>query len=428
VLERIFRLRERNTTPATEITAGITTFLTAAYIIFVHPNILAQTGMDKGALTTVTCLVAAGSTLLIALWARAPLMMAPGMGLNAFFTYTLVLGRGLPWQTALGVVFISGLLFLVLTWAGVRERLARAIPMSLRLAASVGIGLFIAFIGLKNLGLIIASPAVLVQLGPFTPQVGLGLLGLLLTVLLELRRVRGALLIAIIATTAVGIICGQSPAPHGIVAMPPSPAPLFLALDIMAALDIAVWSSIFAFMFVDLFDSLGTMLAVCREAEMTDEKGDIPGLSRMLSADALATVAGALLGTSTTTTYVESASGVAEGGRTGLTGVVTALLFLVAAFFTPLISIVPAYATAPALIIVGIFMMRGIDGIDFYDFQEAVPAFLTIILMPLTFSIANGLAFGFIAYTLILICRGKFKECDPFLLGAAVLSILNFCV
>ena len=425
MLEKFFKLKEHNTTVKTEAIAGLTTFLTAAYIIFVHPSILAETGMDKGALTTITCLVAAGATLLLALWANAPLMMAPGMGLNAFFTFSLVLGQGIPWQTALGVVFLSGVFFLVLTWAGIRERIVKAIPQSLRISAAVGIGLFIAFIGLKNLGVIVKSDAVIVGLGAFTPAALLGLGGLLLAVILEIRKVKGAILLSIIATTVVGIIFQLVPMPDAIVAVPPSPAPIAFQLDIGAALSLSLLSAIFSFMFVDLFDSLGTMLAVCREAGMADEKGDIKNLPKMLTADAVATLGGSLLGTSTTTTYIESASGVADGGRTGLTSVFTAAFFLLAVLFTPLIGIVPAFATAPALIIVGVFMMRGINQIDFYDFAEAAPAFLTFILMPLTFSIANGLAFGFASYVLIRLFAGRIRECDPYLIGAAVLSVIS---
>lgn len=428
MLEKTFHLHQRATTVRHEVIAGCTTFLTAAYIIFVHPSILGATGMEQGALTTVTCLVAGLATILMALLANAPLMMAPGMGLNAFFTYSLVLGQGIPWQTALGVVFISGIVFLLLTWCGFRERLMRAIPSSLRIATSVGIGLFIAFIGLQNLGLIVNHDAVLVGLGSFSPKVLLGLIGLLLAVILEIRRVRGAILIAILMTALLGMMCGLSSFPDGIVALPPSMAPIAFQLDIIGALQISLWSSIFSFMFVDLFDSLGTILAVCREAGLSDKDGDIKNLHSMLQADAVATVGGALLGTSTTTTYIESASGVAEGGRTGLTSVVTGLLFLAATFFTPIISAVPGYATAPALILVGIFMMRGASQIDFYNFEEAAPAFLTFIMMPLTYSIATGLAFGFLSYVSIKIAIGKAKECDPFLLVAALFSAVSLIV
>jgi adenine/guanine/hypoxanthine permease len=428
MLEKLFKLQQRKTTIRTEVIAGLTTFLTAAYIVFVNPAILSRAGMDQGALTTVTCLAAAIATLLIALWANAPLMMAPGMGLNAFFTYSLVLGHGVPWPTALGVVFISGVVFLVLTWVGIREKVARAIPTSLRLAASVGIGFFIAFIGLQNLGLIVKSDAVLVQLGSFSPAVILGMGGLLLAIILEIRRIRGAILLAIIATTVVGILVGQAPLPTGIIATPPSLGPIAFQLDILGALKISLWASIFSFMFVDLFDSLGTMLAVCREAGLTDEQGEVQKLPQMLQADAWATVLGALLGTSTTTTYIESASGVADGGRTGLTSIVTALCFLLAMFFTPLIGAVPAFATAPALILVGIFMMRGISQIDFHNFEEGAPAFLTFILMPLTYSIATGLAFGFISFVLIKLLIGKASELNGFLAGAAIFSLISLLV
>jgi len=427
MLERFFLLQAHGTGLRTEITAGITTFLAAAYIIFVHPDMLAATGMDKGALTTVTCLVAGLATLLMALWANVPIMMAPGMGLNAFFTYTLVINQHIPWQTALGIVFLSGIFFLILTWLGFRERLLKAIPVSLQLATAVGIGLFIAFIGLQNLGLIVDNPATLVGLGPMTRPVLLGLTGLLLAILLEIRKVRGALLFSILAVTVLAILTGETTLPASAVSIPPSPAPIAFKLDIVGALNLSFWAAIFTFMFMDLFDSLGTLLAVCREADMVREDGKIPGLPRMLTADALATVGGAVLGTSTTTAYLESASGVSDGGRTGLAGAVTGLLFLLAAFFAPLVSTVPPCATAPALVMVGVFMMRGMGQIDFYDFEEGAPAFLTILFMPLSYSISTGLAFGFLSYVLIKILLGKWRQCDPFLHGAAVLSLISLC-
>lgn len=427
VMNRFFRLEQHGTNIRTEVAAGITTFLTASYIIFVHPSILSKTGMDFGALTTVTCLVAAASTILIALLANAPIMMAPGMGLNAFFTYTLVLGEGVPWPTALGVVFISGLLFLLLTWVGLRERIALAIPDSLRVATSVGIGLFIAFIGFQNLGLIVRNEGVLVQIGEMTPTLILGLGGVLLAALLEAKRIRGALLLTILSITVAGILLGYSPVPDGVVAFPPALTSISFKLDILSALKFSLISSIFSFMFVDLFDTLGTLMAVCREAGMVDEQGDVKGLPRMLTADAIATLFGALFGTSTVTSYIESASGVSEGGRTGLTAIVTAALFIVALFFTPLIASVPTFATAPALVIVGIFMMRGISRIDFYDFEDGVPAFLTLTLMPLTYSIATGLSFGFMSYFLIKLFAGKIRSCDPYLFVAVFLSFLSLC-
>jgi AGZA family xanthine/uracil permease-like MFS transporter len=427
MLEKFFAMEERHTNPRTEVIAGITTFLTAAYIVFVNPDILSATGMDKGALISVTCLVSGLSSILIGLWANAPLMMAPGMGLNAFFAFGLVLGAGIPWQEALGVVFVSGVFFLILTLVGIRERIVEAIPVSLRMAISVGIGLFIAFIGMKNLGLIVKDDNTFVALGALNKTVLIGLFGLLLVAIMEVKKIRGSILIGILATALLGMILKISPFPGGVVSMPPSMAPIAFKLNIIGALKVSLWASIFSFMFVDLFDSLGTMLAVSREAGL-EKDGKIKDLPKMLSADAVATVGGALLGTSTTTTYIESASGVAEGGRTGLTGVTTGILFLLAAFFTPIIGAVHGYATAPALIIVGIFMMRGIGQIDFYDFEEGVPAFLTLILMPLTFSIAKGLVFGFLAYVLIKLAVGKLKEVDPILMVVAALSLVSLLV
>jgi AGZA family xanthine/uracil permease-like MFS transporter len=427
MLESLFKLTERQTDVRTEIIAGLTTFLTAAYIVFVNPNILANTGMDKGALITVTCVVAGLSSILMGLWANAPIMMAPGMGLNAFFAFALVLGQGVAWQQALGVVFVSGVIFLILTFLGIREKIVKAIPPSLRIATSVGIGLFIAFIGMQGLGLIVRNDAVLVGLGTMNKTVLLGLVGLLLIVILEIKKVKGSILIGILATALAGMALKLSPLPGGLMAMPPSMAPVAFKLDIMGALKVSLWANIFSFMFVDLFDSLGTLLAVCREADL-EKDGDIKDLPRMLSADAVATVFGAILGTSTTTSYIESASGVAEGGRTGMTAVTTGVLFILAAFFTPVIGAVQAYATAPALIVVGIFMMRGIGQINFYDFEEGVPAFLTLILMPLTYSIAQGLVFGFIAYALIKVLVGKVKDLDPILMVIAALCLVSLLV
>jgi AGZA family xanthine/uracil permease-like MFS transporter len=428
MLERLFQLEARQTDVRTEVIAGATTFLTAAYIIFVNPSVLSATGMPQDALITVTCLVAGLATLLLAFWANVPLMMAPGMGLNAFFAFTLVGSMKVPWPTALGVVFLSGVFFLLLTFIGLRERIVTAIPLNLRLAASVGIGLFIAFIGMKNMGLIVDHPTTLVALGKLTPTVVLGLAGLLLIALLEIKKVRGSILISILIVAGLGMALGFSKPPAGIVSAPPSVAPVALQLDIPGALKMSLWASIFSFMFIDLFDSLGTMLAVCREAGLADENGEIRELPAMLKADAVATVAGALLGTSTTTTYIESASGVAEGGRTGLASVATGLLFLSAMFFTPVIGAIPGYATAPALIAVGIFMMRTIDGIDFHHIEEGIPAFLTFVLMPLSFSIATGLAFGFLSHVLIKLLLGKIKSCDPILIWIAVFSAASLAI
>ncbi|MEA3464849.1 MAG: NCS2 family permease [Thermodesulfobacteriota bacterium] len=424
-LDRLFQLSQRGTTVKSEIVAGLTTFLTAAYIIFVHPAMLADAGMDRGALTTVTCLVAALATFLVALLSNTPVMMAPGMGLNAFFTYTLVLGQAVAWQTALGVVFFSGMMFLLLSWLGAREQIVRAIPQSIQVAAAVGIGLFIAFIGLQNLGLIVKNPATMVQLGSLTPQIGIGLVALMVIFVLEVRRIRGSILIGIGVATLIGVIFGFVAIPAAIVSLPPSPVPLLFQLDLRSALEISLWSSVFSFMFVDLFDSLGSLIAVCREADLVDEDGDISAMPRLLMADALATVGGAALGTSTTTAFIESGSGVAAGGRTGLTSVVTAVMFLLALFFTPLIAIVPPFATAPALIVVGLFMMRNIALIDFSNVEQGAPAFLTIIMMPLGYSIATGLTFGFISHVLIQLAMGRLRHCHPILIVVAIASAVS---
>jgi AGZA family xanthine/uracil permease-like MFS transporter len=420
-----FKLEKHNTNMKQEVVAGTTTFLTMAYIIFVNPGILGETGMDKGALITVTCLAAFIGTMITALWVNAPLAMAPGMGLNAFFTYTLVFGMGASWNVALGVVFISGIVFLLLTMTGFREKIIDAIPLQIRLAVGAGIGLFIAFIGMQNLGLIVANPATLVGLGPLTPTVLLGLLGLIIMGGLEIKKVKGGILIGIVITTVLGIILGHVEMPTGFISTPPSIAPIAMKLDILGALKVSMIGPIFSFMFVDLFDSVGTIVACAKEAEMIDEKGKIENVSKILEADAAATVIGSLLGTSTTTTFVESASGIAEGGRTGLTSATTAILFFLAMFFTPIIGIVPAFATAPALIIVGVFMFKNLIDIDLHNIEIAIPAFLTIILMPLTYSISTGITFGFISYAIIQVIAGKAKDIKPTMWAIILLSVIE---
>lgn len=405
-----FKLKEHGTTVKKEIAGGIVTFLTMAYIIFVNPDILSQAGMDKGAVITVTCLAAFIGTVLVALWANVPFAMAPGMGLNAFFTYTLVLQKQMSWETALGVVFLSGVVFFILTVAGVREKVVNAIPVSIRLAIAAGIGLFITFIGLKNLGLIVSNPATLIGLGKFSTPVILGLIGLIVITVLEVKRVKGAILWGIAVTTILGMVFGEVKLPASLFSMPASIEPTFLKLDIVGALNISFIGAIFSFMFMDLFDSVGTIVACSYEAEMVQKDGTIKKIDKMLEADAVATVAGALLGTSTTTTYIESASGIANGARTGLSAIVTGVLFLVALLLTPVIAIVPAFATAPALIIVGVYMFRNIKNIDFSDFEVSVPSFLIIIIMPMTSSISMGLTFGFLAYIIISIASGDFKK------------------
>ncbi len=384
--------------------------------------------MEKGALITVTCLAAFFGTLAVGLWANVPFAMAPGMGLNAFFAYTLVIGQKISWQTALGIVFISGLFFLVLTVIGIREKVVNAIPLSLRISIPAGIGLFITFIGFKNMGLIVSSPATLVQIGSFSKPVILGLIGLIVIAVLEVKKIRGSILIGIVTTTILGIIFGEVPLPQKIISMPPSISPIMFKLDILAAFKWGFIGTIFSFMFIDLFDSIGTILACAYEADMVDRDGGIKNVDKMLEADALATVVGAVLGTSTTTTYIESASGIADGARTGFSSVITALLFLAALLFTPLIGIVPGFATAPALVIVGVFMFKNISNIDLADFKTSVPAFLTIILMPLTYSISTGLTFGFLSYVIIMTASGEWKKVSPVMWIIGILSALNLLV
>ncbi|MBC2600313.1 NCS2 family permease [Puniceicoccus vermicola] len=423
----MFKLKENHTSVRTEFIGGFTTFLTMAYIIFVNPLILSEAGMDKPALITATCLAASISTLLVAFWANVPFAMAPGMGLNAFFTYTLVLGQGLDWQTALGVVFVSGVAFLILTLAGIREKVVAAIPLSLRIATAAGLGLFITFIGLKNLGLVVDNHETLVSIGDLTQPVLIGLGALLLTTILEIRKVKGSILIGICAATIVGVLLGDVQL-NGFFSAPPSLAPLAFKLDILAALQWGLAGAIFSFMFVDLFDSIGTIVACSYEAGHVEKDGTIKRIDKVLEADAVASIIGSLLGTSTTTTYVESASGIADGARTGLASVVTGCLFLLGLFCAPLIGAVPAFATAPALIIVGVFMFRNIKQIDFMDFKTAVPAFLTMILMPLTSSISTGLTIGFLSYVIIAVCCGEWKKISPVMYGVGLLSAINLAV
>ena len=405
-----FQLAERNTTVRSEFIGGLTTFLTMAYIIFVNPSILSETGMDNQALITATCLAAFIGTLLVGLWANMPFAMAPGMGLNAFFTYTIVLNEGLPWQTALGIVFLSGVLFLVLALFGAREKVAQAIPEPIKVATGAGIGLFIAFIGLKNLGLITASPATFVTIATLSPTVIFGLIGLILIIILDVYKVKGGFLISIFITTLLGLLYGDVSLPGAVVSSPPSISPIAMQLDIAGALQWSLIGLIFSFIFVDLFDSIGTIIACSYEANMVEEDGTVPQMGKVLQADALATAIGALLGTSTTTTYIESGSGIAAGGRTGLSAIFTGLFFLIALFFAPLIGIVPGYATAPALIMVGIYMFRNIRRINFDDLGDVSTAFITMILMPLTYSISTGLLYGFITYILLQIARGKVQS------------------
>lgn len=401
-----------------------------AYVIFVHPGILSQTGMDKGALIAVTCIVTAAATMVVGLVANAPIAMAPGMGLNAFFAYTLVIGSEgrVSWQTALGVVFLSGLLFLVLTFVGLRRKLVEAIPQPLISAIAVGIGLFITFMGLQNLGIVVDSPATLVQAAPLTPTVLIGLAGLLVMLFCEMKRICGALLLGIGFSTLLAVIFGYAEPPAQWAAFRLPVSAVAFQLDIAGALKWSLMGSIFTLMFIDMFDSVGTLLAVAPSAGLVDEEGRVRNLDRLLAIDAGATMFGAVCGTSTTTAYIESASGIEQGGRTGLTAVVTGVLFLLAAFFVPVVAVVPAYATAPALIMVGLFMMKEVRRIDFADLEAALPAFVIIVMIALSYSISTGLAFGFIAYALVQTVAGKAGRVKPAMWVISALSILYFCI
>lgn len=428
MLEKLFKLKERNTTVKQEVIGGFTTFMTMSYIIFVNPSIMADTGMDKGALITITCLSAAIGSLIAAFWANAPLGLAPGMGLNAFFTYTLVIGKGIPWETALGVVFISGLFFLVMSIGGIRERIAQAIPVELKIASTAGIGLFIAFIGLKSMGLIVANPATFVSLGKFSPTVVLGVIGIIISALLELRQVKGGMLVGMVVTTVLGIIIGVVNLPTAIISMPPSIAPIAFKLDILGALKLSLLGPIFSFMFVDLFDSLGTLIACAKEMGLEDEEGNILSLGRMIHTDVASTIIGSLLGSSTVTTLSETTAGIAAGARTGLASVIIGLSFLLSLLFTPIVGIVPAYATAPALIIVGIYMFKNLKDLDLHDFRTALPVFATVIMMPLTYSISTGLSFGFLSFIIVHVGTGEYKKVSPVLWGIGLLSLISLVV
>ena len=419
---------DRETNLRTEFIAGLTSFLTSAYIIAVHPMILSQAGMDQKALIVITCIASGISTLLMAVYPKVPVLMAPGMGLNAFFAYTVVIALGYTWQQALGFVFWAGFLFLLLTLFGLRQRIAASIPLNLRIAGSVGIGLFIAFIGFRNLGLIQIDPQGMMHLNKIGATQAIGLAGLALMAFLEARRVQGALLAGIIAVTAVAIIAGYSAAPEAWLSMPPDISNIFGKLELLPPVNITTVFVILTFLYVALFDGLGTLLAVSDAAGLTKEPSYEKKLSKMLAADSASNMVGAVLGTSTVTAYIESTTGISEGGKTGLTSLFSALFFFVSLFFVPLIVLVPAYATAPALIMVGVFMIREISRIRFNEWDEALPAFLTIILMPLTTSIATGLMFGFITYTFLKVVLGKWAELNPILIGITLFSIFNLVI
>ena len=428
MLERLFRLDENRTTVRIEIVAGATTYLTMAYIVFVNPLILANAGMDRGAVFVATCLASAFATLLMALLANYPLALAPGMGMNAYFTYSVVKGLHYSWEVALGAVFLSGVLFLILSLTRIRSWIVDAIPLSQKMAISAGIGLFLGIIALKEAGVIAASPDTLVTLGDLkSPATLLAAAGFIVMVALDRLAVPGAIIIAILGTAIAGILLGISPF-AGIVDAPPSLAPTFLALDLHGALDIGIATVVFVFLFVDLFDNTGTLVGVAHRAGLLGPDGKLPRIGRVFIADSIAAMAGALLGTSTVTSYIESAAGVKAGGRTGLTGVTVAALFLLTLFFAPLAGSVPAYATAPALLFVACLMARGFAELDWEDVTEYAPAVVTAIAMPLTFSIANGIAFGFITYAAIKVLAGRFGEVRFGLIVLGALFTVKFAV
>lgn len=425
MLEKLFQLKAHNTNVRTEILAGVTTFLTMAYILFVNPSLLAETGMDRGAVFVATCLAAAIGSAIMGLVANYPIALAPGMGLNAFFTYTVVLTMGYTWQVALGAVFLSGAIFFALSIFKIREWIINSIPLALRSGIAAGIGLFLAIIALKNAGIVVDHPATLVTLGDLSSGGALlACLGFFVIAGLYYRKVTGAVMIGILLVTGLSIAFGLSKL-DGVMSMPPSLMPTLLQLDIAGALDIGLISVIFAFLFVDLFDTSGTLVGVAQKADLLDKDGKMPRVGRALLADSTATMAGAALGTSTTTSYIESAAGISAGGRTGLTACVVAALFLLSLFFAPLASAVPAFATAPALLFVAVLMTSSLARIDWDDLTVAAPVVVAALAMPLTFSIANGIAFGFIAWTAIKLLAGQWRELNPALWILSALFVVK---
>ncbi|MFP2769960.1 NCS2 family permease [Oceanisphaera sp. KMM 10153] len=426
MLDKYFHLKELGTDARQEVVAGITTFLTMAYIIFVNPAILSEAGMDYGAVFVATCLAAAIGCFIMGLVANYPIALAPGMGLNAFFTYTVVLTEGYSWQSALGAVFFSGCIFVLLSLFKVREWIINSIPGPLKIGIAAGIGLFLALIGLKNAGIIVDNPATLVSLGDVTSlQVGLAMLGFFLIIGMAARGMSGAVMIGILIITGLGVAFGDIQY-QGIVSAPPSVMPTFMQLDIAGAFNIGMLSVIFAFLFVDLFDTSGTLIAVAQRARLLDDKGRLPRLGRALLADSTASIAGSVLGTSTTTSYVESTAGVSVGGRSGLTAVVTGLMFIAALLFSPLAGMVPAYATAGALVYVAVLMLGQLSHLHWDDITEAVPAVVVLVMMPFTFSIANGIAFGFISFVAVKLLAGRVAEVSPVVWALAALFALKF--
>jgi adenine/guanine/hypoxanthine permease len=426
LMERWFQLRAHGTTPWIEVEAGVATFLTMAYIVAVNPAILADAGVPFEGALFATCMAAAAATLLMGLIANYPFALAPGMGLNAYFAYSVVGGMGVPWQTALGAVFLSGVIFVLLTVSRVRALVVDAIPDGLKVATAGGIGLFIAFIGLRDAGLVVADEATTVTLGDVSsPPVLLALAGLVLTAALLARGWKAAIIVGILGVTAVAMLLGIADVPRAVLAVPDA-STTFLAMDLRGAIGLGVLDIVFVFLFVDLFDTVGSFMGLARQGGFVDAAGRIPRINRALLADSGGTMVGAALGTSTVTTYIESAAGIGAGGRTGLTAVVVAVLFAAAAFAAPLAGAVPPYATAPALILVGAMMMRAVRDVAWPDMTEALPAFVTMIAMPLTFSIANGLALGFITYPLVKLIAGRGRDVKPLVWLLAGLFLIRF--
>ena len=429
-IERYFKIREKGTSVRTEILAGLTTFIALAYIIFVNPNILAEAGIPKEAAIASTIWIAALSTMVMGVVANYPVALAPGMGLNPFFAYYVCGTLGLHWTVALGAVFFSGVLFLILTVSHIRQAIINAVPQNLRVAIGVGIGLFIAFIGLKGTGLIIPDKATFIGLGHVTnPTTMLSLFGLVLTGALMARGIQGSILIGIVVTTVLSMVLGYSPVPHGlgdiISTSQPHMGETFGQLDIMGAWNYGIVSIIFTFTVVELFDNMGTLIGLTSKAKLVKPNGEIENLDRALTTDAVGTIFSSIFGTSTVTSYIESAAGIAAGGKTGLTAVTVSICFLIALLFAPLVGLVPGFATAPPLILVGALMMADVGKINFQDFSDGLPAFLTIIMMPLTGSIANGFAFGFVSFAFMKTAVGKYKEVSWIMWLVSIAFVIN---
>ena len=410
MLEKLFKLKESNTNIQTELLAGFTTFITMAYIIFVNPQMMSSTGMDLGASFVGTCVAAAIACIAMGFYSNWPIGLAPGMGLNAFFTYTVVGEMGYTWEIALGAVFLAGILFWIMSVTPIRQWMLESIPMNLRIAMGSGVGLFIGFIGLKNGGIIVSNEATLISIGDLLKvETLLAMLGFLLIAILAVRRIPGAILIGVMMVTLISIFVGIIKF-QGLISYPPAFMPVFMKLNILGALDLAMISVIMSFLFVNLFDTAGTLLGVANQARLVDEDGNIHNLDKALKADSSSSAFGAFLGCAPVTSYVESSAGVEAGGRTGLTAVTVGFLFLIAVFFSPLASIIPAHATAGALIYVAILMMSGMEKLNWSDSSELLPALIIIVMIPLTFSIANGIALGFISYVVLKIASGQFKK------------------